>query len=261
MVNNERILYKKAKPSESILEQTANPNINATNSKKNNQGVLVIDPNKVVNDNNDIVDRYVKQEDLVIYTNLKVVKRSQLSIVIDDTGKKTEKQDSGEIYINFLNPLKNNINKNRITKNKLTSEWTDFFTSDSANDKNSPNYILDPETFGITDINISINANNLPIIQMTFTDVQGRTLFERGNDPDNPYNIFYSLPYPKFLLTFKGYYGKAMEMQIVLLKTNTTFDPASGNYNITAEFQGDVFSIFNTFLLIYGYTAPYMFKL
>ena len=50
-------------------------------------------------------------------------------------------------------------------------------------------------------------------------------------------------------------------MQIVLLKTNTTFDPASGNYNITAEFQGDVFSIFNTFLLIYGYTAPYMFKL
>lgn len=261
MVNNERILYKKANPSKSILEQTANPNINATNSKKNDQGVLVIDPNKVVNDNNDIVDRYVKQEDLVIYTNLKVVKRSQLSIVIDDTGKKTEKQDSDEIYINFLNPLKNNINKNRITKNKLTSEWTDFFTSDSANDKNSPNYILDPETFGITDINISINANNLPIIQMTFTDVQGRTLFERGNDPDNPYNIFYSLPYPKFLLTFKGYYGKAMEMQIVLLKTNTTFDPASGNYNITAEFQGDVFSIFNTFLLIYGYTAPYMFKL
>lgn len=261
MVNNEKILYKRANTSKPILEQTANPNINATNSKRGDQGVLVIDPNKVVNDSNDIIDRYVKQEDLVIYTNLKVVKRSQSSIVIDDTGKKTEKQDSDAIYINFLNPLKNNVNKNRITKNKFTSEWTDFFTSDSANNKNSSNYILDSETFGITDINISINANNLPIIQMTFTDVQGRMLFERGNDPDNPYNIFYTLPYPKFLLTFKGYYGKAIEMQIVLLKTNTIFDPSSGNYNITAEFQGDVFSIFNTFLLIYGYTAPYMFKL
>jgi hypothetical protein len=50
-------------------------------------------------------------------------------------------------------------------------------------------------------------------------------------------------------------------MQLVLLRTNTTFDPGSGNYNITAEFQGDVFAIFNTFLLIYGYAAPYMFKL
>ena len=69
MVNNERILYKKAKPSESILEQTANPNINATNSKKNNQGVLVIDPNKVVNDNNDIVVKYGRTENLELRTS------------------------------------------------------------------------------------------------------------------------------------------------------------------------------------------------
>lgn len=261
MANNDKILYKRANLSKPINEQTANPNINAKNANNKIQGVLVIDPNKSVNESNQIVDRYIKQEDLMIYTNLKVVKRSQTSIAIDKNDKKTEKKDSEAIYINFLNPLKNNTNNNRITKNKFTSEWTDFFTSDSANDKNSPNYLLDPETFGITDINIAINANQIPIIQMTFTDVQGRMLFERGNDVDNPYNIFYTLPYPKFLLTYKGYYGKAVELQLVLLKTNTTFDPSTGNYNITAEFQGDVFSIFNTFLLIYGYTAPYMFKL
>ena len=41
-----------------------------------------------------------------------------------------------------------------------------------------------------------------------------------------------------------------LHLQLVLLKSNTNFDPSTGNYNITAEFQADVFSLFNTFLLI-----------
>jgi ribosomal protein S20 len=247
-INGEKILYARGKPSVSEI----------TNSKAANQGVLVIDPNKVVNAYGDIIDRYVKQEDLMIYCNLKVIKKSQNAVIIDEKGDKSVKSESSPVYINFLNPLRNN---NGQRKDKFTTEWVDFFTSDNSNDKTSASYLIDPETFGITSINITVNANNLPIIQMTFTDIQGRMLFERGNQTDNPYNIFYTYPYPKFLLTYKGYYGSAVELQLVLLKSNTNFDPSTGNYNITAEFQADVFSLFNTFLLIYGYVAPYMFQL
>ena len=259
----EKILFQRANPSKSIIEQTTNPYLKKFDSKqRNKQGVLVIDPNKVVNKYNEIIDRYVKQEDLVIYSSLKVLKRGERSVIAGTNGTKSETIDSQPIFINFLNPLKNRRKDDTFNlKGKMTSEWTDFFTSDAANDKNDSKYILDPETFGITDIAISVNAGKLPIITIQFTDVQGRMLFERGNENDNPYNIFFTYPYPRFLLTYKGYYGKAMETPLVLLKSNTRFDPETGNYNVTAEFQSEVFSIFNTFLMIYAYVAPYMFNL
>ena len=259
----EKILFQRANPSKSIISQTKNSYLKKFDSKpKNRQGVLVIDPNKVVNKYNKIVDRYVKQEDLVIYSSLKVIKRGERSVIAGTNGVKSETIDSQPIYINFLNPLKNRRKDDTFTsKGKMTSEWTDFFTSDSANDKGSSKYILDPETFGITDIAISVNAGKVPIITIQFTDIQGRMLFERGNENDNPYNLFFTYPYPRFVLTYKGFYGKAMETSLVLLKTNTRFDPETGNYNVTAEFQSEVFSIFNTFLMVYAYVAPYMFLL
>lgn len=264
---DEKILFQRANPSKQVIDQadqaTTNPYLKKFDSKKRiKQGVLVIDPNKVVNKYNEIVDRYVKHEDLVIYSSLKVIKRSERSVIVGKGGAKSEVVNSEPMYINFLNPLKNRRKDGTFDlKGKMTSEWTDFFTSDDANDKGSAKYILDPESFGITDIAISVNAGKLPIITIQFTDVQGRMLFERGNDNDNPYNIFFTYPYPRFLLTYKGYYGKAMETPLVLLKSNTRFDPETGNYNVTAEFQSEVFSIFNTFLMVYAYVAPYMFLL
>jgi hypothetical protein len=256
----EKILFQRANPPKSIV---TNPYLKKFSSeKRNTQGVLVIDPNKVVNKYNQIIDRYVKQEDLVIYSSLKVIKRGERSVIVGGDGVKSETIESQPIFINFLNPLKNRRKDGTFDlKGKMTTEWTDFFTSDDANDKENSKYILDPETFGITDIGISINAGHIPIVTIQFTDVQGRMLFERGNENDNPYNIFFTYPYPRFLLTYKGYYGKAVETSLVLLKSNTRFDPETGNYNVTAEFQSEVFSIFNTFLMIYAYVAPYMFLL
>lgn len=224
----------------------------------NKTGVLVIDPNSVENDYNQIVDRYVKQEDLVIYSSLKVLKKSENSIT-DDNGKRSVTNDSTPIQINFLNPIKNKTANGQTRKEYMTNDWVDFMTSDASNDKTSSSYILDPETFGISHIDISVNANHVPRVNITFIDVQGRSLFERGNDPDNPYNIFFTYPYPKFLLTYKGYYGKAVEVPLVLFKSNTRFDPSSGNYEISAEFQSDIFSLMNSFVTIYPYVTPYMF--
>ena len=67
-----------------------------------------------------------------------------------------------------------------------------------------------------------INSNHFPTVVINFTDIRGKMLFERGNDEKNPYNLFFTFPYPKFLLTYKGYYGKSIEMQLALLKSNRT---------------------------------------
>lgn len=264
---DEKILFQRHNPSKTPGKKgSVNPYLTKPEDllREDNAGVLVVDPNKVLDPYNEIKDRYIKQEDLIMYASLKVYKRGNSSVVYNSsTGAKDKDITNEPIYINFLNPLTNVRRGDGFyaNKGKMTSEWTDFFTSDAANDRRSSEFILDPETFGITNISIKINANNHPIITVEFTDVQGRVLFERGNDTDNPYNIFYTYPYPKFSLRYKGYFGKAVEVPLVLIKSNTRFDPSTGNYNITAEFQSDVFSIFNTFLIIYAYVAPYMFKL
>jgi hypothetical protein len=271
---NEKILFQRGRTSDR-QKLPSNPyNLKSATelNKADKKGVLVIDPNKVVDQYGQIIDRYVKQENLTIYASLKVVKKAETSVVAHSGGgfdangnliPPTVSADvtSQAIYVNFLNPLKNKKRADGTyeRKGKFTTEWTDFFTSDAANDKSKGSYILDPETFGLHDIAISVNANHLPVIRITFTDIQGRMLFERGNDPDSPYNIFFTYPYPKFYLTYKGYFGKAVEIPMYLLKSNTRFIPETGDYEITAEFQSEMFGLFNTFLVIYAYVAPYMF--
>jgi hypothetical protein len=147
---NEKILFKKGGNSvDGVSKVTTNPYLLKPEDlkRKENQGVLVIDPNKVVNQYNEIVDRYVKQEDLVIYASLKVYKRPQSAVV--NSGGNTRRQEniSEAININFLNPLKNEKRADGSYRNKgkFTSEWTDFFTSDSANDKQNSDYLLEYE--------------------------------------------------------------------------------------------------------------------
>lgn len=226
------------------------------------EGVLVIDPNKIIVDNNIIKDRYINQEDLMIYTNLKIIKKEEETIIFGSDGTTSRKTNNKPIYINFLNPFTNKKTPEGYIKTKdvQTNDWTDFFTQDSANNPSADDYIIDSESFGISDIKISINASNLPRVIITFVDIQGRLLFQNGDNPNNPYNIFFTYPYPKFLLTYKGYYGKAVETPLVLRKSDIKFDSNDGNYSITAEFESEIFAIFNSFLIIYAYVAPYMFK-
>jgi len=225
-----------------------------------NNNVIAIDPNKIRDtQNGGIIDRYIKQEDLILYANLKVVKKPQTSILYNTNTNKLNTEYSGAININLLNPIKESKDGVITYKNKLTTDYTDYFTSSKINNSTSNNF-FDPELFGISSISVSQNPSFIPKVTIEFIDVQGKTLFENGDHPDNPYNLFYSFPYPTFILTIKGYYGKAVDYPLVLMKSNTKFDPESGSYKITAEFLSRTFSIYNSFLLIYAFVAPFMFK-
>ena len=220
-----------------------------------NEGVMIIDPNKVMvhdltNNTRLVKDRYIKQEDLVMYAGLKAYSKGKSDVF--GGNQEGRIHNFGEIAINFLNPLQDE----KTHKNFFTTQWTDAFT-----DKSIKENMIDPETFGIKSIEVTENASMVPTIKIEFIDVRGKTLLEKGDDDNNPYNLFYSLPYPTFMLTIKGYYGKALTYPLILLKTNTTFDPGSGDYLIRCEFLSRTFAIFNDFLLVYGVAAPYMFPL
>jgi hypothetical protein len=225
-------------------------------------GVFVVDPNKIVTEDDTIIPRYVKQEDLVMYANI-TARLNPDNAIIDDGGESTKTITIGSVGVNFLNPLAKapkdvlgNIQfGDKKNKDYFTTEWSDYFTSNA-----DQGTFFDPETFGISNIDVTHNASLTPIIKVEFIDVQGRTLLERGDDPANPYNIFYRFPYPLFTLTIKGYFGKAIEYPLSMTKTSTTFDASTGNYVIRAEFLSRTFSVYNNFLMVYAYAAPYMYE-
>ncbi len=260
---DEKILSAIGKPSKNLKKDdgsTIIPNVT---------GNFVVDPNKVIVDSYydgipTIKDRYVNQEDLVMYANITARMAPDNHILEGGNGESDIVVSLGQIGVNFLNPYKQAPRDDKSGKiifgdekfkNKFTTEWSDYFTSNAEQGT-----FFDPETFGISSIDVTHNASLTPIIKAEFIDVQGRTLLERGNDPENPYNIFYRFPYPLFTLTIKGYFGKAIEYPLVMTKTSTTFDSTTGNYVIRAEFLSKTFSLYNNFSMAYAYVAPYLYK-
>lgn len=235
--------------------------------------ILLVDPSRVF-EGGRVKDRLVSPEKLVIYASLKarVVPRSKLI-----TGAGVDNQtpeafvDVFEGEINFLKPG---------GKEYYTSDWTDvqtgkgFATAGGALNQRVQNTFVDPKTgevnireeilnkteaesFGINNISVTLNRAFTPIVNITFTDVRGQTLFEQG--PNSPYAAFFQLPYPLFKLKLKGFYGKAVEYQLMLEKFNASFDSSTGNYNVTCNFKGRVTALLADITLQEMRVAPYMF--
>ena len=231
--------------------------------------IVLLDPNKVVDSNGKPQDRLVNQEELTIYANLqaRVVPRSK---VITGQGVETESLvDVFEGKINFLKPG---------GKDYMTTDWADTETGGSNQDgpynqkvfitkkdpfrgaENTTESIqnrLDNESFGMTSISVTYDRSYIPQVSMTFIDVKGKTLFEMGNN--SAYAVFFNLPYPLFLLTLKGYYGKAVQYQLMLRKFSANFDPETGNYTVTCDFIGRIAALLADINVSQLLNAPYMY--
>lgn len=226
--------------------------------------LLLIDPNKIVQ-NGKIYDRLVRHEDLVMYANLtaRLIPRSKL-VVGEGASDSEVTVELFDGELNFLKPQ---------NKTSLDSDWTDAFTDPSVNKINyteqegfeqTGNYSksIDSSTdfqgFGITSIDIDINASFTPSVTIQFTDIRGKTLFEQG-DVATPYTAFFHLPYPTFYLTLKGYYGQAVKYQLALIKFNASFDSGSGDYQVTCQFVGNHIALLRDITLQQAMVAPYMY--
>ena len=202
--------------------------------------IIVVDPNKVIDENGRAKERYVKQEDLVMYANLecKVLPRTKLAVGVDNNDAI---QTVSIASINFLKPG---------GKTALDNSWTDEFTGKDtlkgegvnqpkstsiSNPKKDDDFFIrqtitsggkpgaiDNGLLGIQSISIKTNTAFTPRITVRLVDIKGKALFEGADN--SPYAAFFNLPYPTFYLTIKGYYGKAIRLPLMLQSFNSRFN-------------------------------------
>jgi hypothetical protein len=238
--------------------------------------ITVIDPNKVIDENGKAKERYVKQENLVMYANLecRVLPRTKLAVGVSNSDNI---QTISIASINFLSPA---------GQTKLNTNWTDEITGkDSLEGKgvNQPNqqtvknpnktddyYIrqtinsggnpgaTDNGLLGITQIRISINTAFNPQIEIELEDIKGRALFEAGDA--SPYAAFFNFPYPLFQLTIKGFYGKAIRLPLMLSSFKSRYDVQSGNFKISLKFYTYKFTVLSEISLAHLIATPHMYR-
>ena len=209
--------------------------------KVDQNNLIYIDPNSVIVDNK-VEPRGVKQENLIMYVNLEadLVPRTTLIKNSNDAN-------------NIVNVASGTLNFLKNSKNgDFDTTWTDVFNSNSNVDSTA-------QSFGIESININIKSgfNNVPTININFTDVRGKTLFE--SPQNSPYKAFFHLPWPIYYLTVKGYYGKAIRYRLHMVKFTSKFNESNGNFDITTTFVGSTYAYLNDIPLQGILNAPYMY--
>lgn len=221
--------------------------------------IVLIDPNSITDSGGVKKDRVIKQENMVMYANLEAesVPRTKLAV---GQGIESGINNVNIASINFLKPQ---------DKNVLDTSYTDQLTGGRnqqgginqisfTNNQNpqQTNYV-DTQLLGIKNISVDIKFNGVPEVNMSLIDVQGRSLFETGGN--SPYSVFLYYPYPMFRLTLKGFYGKAIQYELMLLNFNATFEANTGNYIVDLKFIARTSAILDDIRLGYLFALPNMY--
>ena len=238
--------------------------------------ISIIDPNKVIDSDGRVQERYVKQENLVMYANLecKVLPRTKLALGVANND---QVQTVSIASINFLKPgdktfldnsytdeitgkdtiTGNGVNQPKLHEVKNTKKSDDYYISQSLSSNGTPGAV-DNGLLGIKSIEVGIDTSFYPQVTIQLEDVKGRALFEGGNS--SPYAAFFQLPYPIFYLTLKGYYGKAVRMPLMLQTFNSTFDNTSGNFKITLKLYGYKYGVMSYINWGHMLAVPHMYN-
>jgi len=236
--------------------------------------IIIVDPNKVQDNQGNISERLVDHEDLVMYANLEAELLPRTKLAIGSSPDNIRVVSIAKI--NFLSPTKDEY---------LTTNYYDELTGEGTiqgkgQNQTQKEYIpasngskaytkltatnegkfgsIDNGLLGITSISVKISSSFIPSVTIELEDVQGRALFQLGEN--SPYAAFFHLPYPPFYLTLKGYYGQAIKYQLNLEKFAARFNSMSGNYGVTLTFKGYKFNILNEIQMGHLIAVPHMYS-
>jgi len=235
--------------------------------------IIIVDPNKTIDAQGNIAERLVDQENLVMFANLEaeLLPRTKLAV---GASPEDRIRTISIAKINFLKPTKNNY---------MGTGYYDEFTGKDTTAKKGVNQpkempvipkngdkpyvkntvvdqqnVIDNGLLGMTSISIKTSTSFIPTVTIDLEDVQGKALFQLGNE--SPYAAFFNLPYPPFYLTLKGYYGQAIRYQLNLETFNARFNSFSGNYQVTLQLKGFKFNILNEISMAQLLAAPHMYS-
>ena len=237
--------------------------------------IVVVNPNEVYDNLGNREARFVDQEDLVYYANLEtfIIPRTKLAVGesfdVQSTAIATLFQGEDDLKINFLKPK---------GKTAFDTSWSDQITGKDSRTfeginqntervvetegvqrfKKSVSGYEDTQLLGINDIRITIRGTGVPEVSISMTDIQGRSLFEQGEN--SLYSAFFNFPYPLFYLTLKGYYGKAVRYRLALTSFNAKFNADNGNFEIDLKLIGKFTALLFDTPLSYCASSPYMYN-
>jgi len=246
------------------------------------QNIIVVDPNKVVDEQGNVKERFIKQENLVMFANLECVLPPRTKLSVGNSA--LDGIESVNIAsINFLKPQ---------IGDKLANTYTDEITGKGSLERDSDGNFLgvnqnvqttlrrpdkpgefydfkqqrsngeigtvDNGMLGITSISVQYGTDYTPVITMSLEDIKGRALFEAGNN--SPYRAFFSYPYPLFTLTLKGYYGKAIKYPLMLIDFKTKIDSESGNFSIDLKFMSYKYTMTSQISMQTIQNVPHMYR-
>lgn len=245
--------------------------------------IIVVDPNKTIDANGNIQERLVDHENLVMFCNLEaeVLPRTKLAVGGSPQNAATtvsiakinflapnEKDYFSTSYYDELTGLNTTGKSAKTGSNGMgTNQPTETIQGNPKNKNasyksgvatNGIDGAADNGLLGITSINVRVGMSFIPSVTIQLEDVQGRALFQLGDN--SPYAAFFNLPYPPFYLTLKGYYGQAIRYQLNLEKFNARFNSFSGNYQVDLEFKGYKFNILNEILVGHLLATPHMYS-
>lgn len=159
--------------------------------------------------------------------------------------------------------------------NDLTTSYLNASYQEMYRDKKS-----DKESLGIESVDITFDSHFYPQVNIKFIDVRGYSLMmptdmayigdqkARKNISDNVagqfatgYNNFFRalfrFPYPRFLLTIKGYYGNSITFILAVNEFKNNFNSETGNFEVTVSFIGYMYGLYTDIPLNFLICAPY----
>ena len=234
--------------------------------------IIVVDPNKTINNEKKIQERLVDHENLVMFVNLETEVLPRTKLAVGGSPKDRIRTISAQ-RMNFMKPTKDTYLSTGYYDELTGKDATQFqgvnqpksiVNVDSQGEVYKRNTVADEQNvfdnglLGITSIEVTTNTSFVPSVRMQLEDVQGKGLFQLGDN--SPYAAFFNLPYPQFYLTLKGYYGQAIRYQLNLEKFNCSYNSFSGNYQINLEFRGYKFNILNEISMGHLLATPHMYS-
>jgi hypothetical protein len=242
------------------------------------EGRLVyIEPNDIVKDhiklsNVDHKNFTWNPEDLNLYVDLQVVLPNR-----NDCGDEPEVKNGTykNTYISLMEGTK--IGNN----GALTTDYTNI--SYNEIDRNN---VSSKEALGITSIDITFDAHFYPKVSMNFTDVRAYSLFmpaeeeykseletqaynsfdedgnrkyhKEGKAYTNFFNAVFHFPYPRFLLTVKGFYGTKVTFILAVETFKSALNSNTGNFDVSINFIGYMYGIYTDIPMNLLICAPYI---
>lgn len=229
--------------------------------------IVYVEPNDIVKDHiqatNTNSDFTWNPEDLNLYVDLQVVVPNR-----NDCGE--EPSDiQNTTYVSLMEGVKIGDSK------ALTTDYINVSYNEIKN-----NNVSSKEALGITSIDITFDAHFYPKVQINFTDVRAYSLFmpaeeqhkeglkneahevgkyqDTGRAYTNFFSAVFHFPYPRFLLTVKGFYGTKVTFVLAVDTFKSSFNSNTGNFDVSISFIGYMYGIYTEIPMSYIACAPYV---